>query len=213
MRSDLLVCLPVEALFGLMECSGLNTVSCLEANLALSDDDRSLMVDLWSELSVSNPRQCLLSHQYELRLSTSCTSNKWPVEESVDSPYVDYLPPVAKTAKRASALCDVIITQLSLPRPNASSPAPSRPSSHLPAFAPREDYIKFSFSGNPSTDTKLRMLFAVTRTFQLQRDLAEVKMASVTSRFVYISRQRMDIIDRVKSGEFLSLSLISREAS
>ncbi|XP_050738499.1 uncharacterized protein LOC127009444 [Eriocheir sinensis] len=37
--------------------------------------------------------------------------------------------------------------------------------------------------------------------------MAEVKMAAVTSRFVYISRQRTDIISRVQAGEFLSLPL------
>lgn len=33
-------------------------------------------------------------------------------------------------------------------------------------------------------------------------------MASVTTRIVYISRKRQDIIDRVMSGKFLPLSLI-----
>ena len=59
--------------------------------MALSDDEQSPMVNHRSEISVSNPRQC-------------SPSNKRPVEDSVDSPYVDCLPPVAKTAKCASAL-------------------------------------------------------------------------------------------------------------
>ncbi|XP_064120272.1 uncharacterized protein LOC135224879 [Macrobrachium nipponense] len=43
--------------------------------------------------------------------------------------------------------------------------------------------------------------------FSLDRELAEVKMSAVTSRFVYISRHRLDIINRVKGGEVLSLVL------
>ncbi|KAK3890016.1 hypothetical protein Pcinc_006013 [Petrolisthes cinctipes] len=127
----------------------------------------------------------------------------------VDSDGVDCLPPAAKTAKGASAVHDVP----SLPQRGVSSLyTNSLPSSNLPAFAPRNAYVKLSFSGNPSTDTKLRWLSDVNRAFQLQRELAEVKMAAVTSRFVYISRKRQDIIDRVKAGEFLSLPLIVEDS-
>ena len=76
-----------------------------------------------------------------------------------------------------------------------------------PAFAPREKYVKLLFKGNLSVDFKHRWLSEVTRAFHLDRDLAEVKMSAITSRFVYISRRRSDIIDSVTSGEFLSLSL------
>ena len=37
-------------------------------------------------------------------------------------------------------------------------------------------------------------------------------MAALTSRFVYISRQRPDILERVKAGEFLSLPLILHDS-
>ena len=84
--------------------------------------------------------------------------------------------------------------------------------SHLPAFAPREDYVKLAFSGNPATDVKLRWLSAVTRAFQLQRDRAEVKMAAITSRFVDISRQRTDILERVQRNEFLALQLLPQDS-
>lgn len=70
-------------------------------------------------------------------------------------------------------------------------------------------FVKLSVGGHPSMDTKLRWLSVVKRTFQLQRELAEVMMAGVTSRFVYIYRKREDIIDRVKSGiSCLCLSLL-----
>ena len=111
------------------------------------------------------------------------------MEDSVDSSYVDCLLPVARTAKCVSVQCDVVIAQLSLPRSNASSPAPFQPSSHLPALVPRDECVKLFFNGKLSTDTKLRWLCAVTRTFQLRRGLVEVKMASVTSQFVYISTE------------------------
>ncbi|XP_050714202.1 uncharacterized protein LOC126997248 [Eriocheir sinensis] len=61
--------------------------------------------------------------------------------------------------------------------------------------------------GSPTVDTKIRWLSEVTRTFHLDRNLAEVKMAAVTSRFVYISRRRADIVDTVTRGELLSLFL------
>lgn len=43
--------------------------------------------------------------------------------------------------------------------------------------------------------------------FNLDRELAEVKISAVTSRFVYVSRHRQDIIDKVTSGEVLPLLL------
>lgn len=57
--------------------------------------------------------------------------------------------------------------------------------------------------------TKLRWLSVVKRTFQLLRELAEVKMAAVTSWIVCIAIKRQDIIDRDMSGEFLSVSHFS----
>jgi len=197
-----------------MACSGSDVASSLEADLALSDDDRLPMEEHWPELPEHDPRQSLLTPQHVVRTATSSTSNKRPVEDSTDSPNVDYPPPVTKTARCDETSSGVPVDQPFLPRPAAfSAPAPSRPSSDLPAFAPRDAYVKLSFSGNPSTDTKLRWLSEVTKTFQLQRELAEVKMAAVTSRFVYISRRRADIIDRVKTGEFLSLPLILQDST
>ncbi|MPC62910.1 hypothetical protein E2C01_057000 [Portunus trituberculatus] len=87
-----------------------------------------------------------------------------------------------------------------------------RSSPSLPAFALRDTYVKLSFPGDQSTTFKLRRLSEITKAFNLQRDAAEVKMASVKSRFVYISRQRLDILERVKAGEFLSLPLVPHDS-
>jgi len=84
---------------------------------------------------------------------------------------------------------------------------PSQPAAVPPAFAPRAEYVKLLFKENPTVDTKIRWLSEVTKTFPLNWELAEVKMSDVTFRFVYISRRRTDIIDRVTSDEFLSLFL------
>ncbi|MPC76237.1 hypothetical protein E2C01_070645 [Portunus trituberculatus] len=93
----------------------------------------------------------------------------------------------------------------SLPLPPRRPAVASAPT--LPAFAPRADYVKLAFREHPSVETKLRCLADINRTFQLQRDLAEVKMAAVTSRFVYIARHRQDIVERVTKGGFLTLTL------
>ena len=76
-----------------------------------------------------------------------------------------------------------------------------------PAFAPRKDYVKLLFSENPPVNTKIRWLSDVNKAFRLDKEMAEVKMSAVTSRFVYISRRRPDIIEKAIKGEFLSLKL------
>ncbi|MPC62671.1 hypothetical protein E2C01_056760 [Portunus trituberculatus] len=105
------------------------------------------------------------------------------------------------------------------PRPTLSaSPAtasleqPEPSSSRLPAFAPQLEYVKLMFQDNPRVDIKLRWLAEVNRVFGLDRTLAEVKMSAVTSRFVYISRERPDIIQRVMAGEFLALTLVEQDS-
>ena len=52
----------------------------------------------------------------------------------------------------------------------------------------------------------------VTRTFCIDRELDEVKMSAVTSRFVYISRRRIDIIKGATEGEFLFLKLEAQDS-
>ena len=81
-----------------------------------------------------------------------------------------------------------------------------------PAFAPRDDYVKLLFRDNPSVETKLRWLSEINKNFNLDRNLAEVKMFVVTSRFVYICRKRIDIINSVTRGEFLSLFLDAQDS-
>ncbi|MPC61145.1 hypothetical protein E2C01_055209 [Portunus trituberculatus] len=112
---------------------------------------------------------------------------------------------------RAASLCLGLLC-CSSQAASVSRPAVSSPSSGLPPLAPRDTYVKLLFNGDPSTDTKLQWLSAVTKAFHLQQNLAEIKMAADTSRFVYISRQRSDIIDRVKGGEFLGVSLTPQDS-
>jgi len=114
--------------------------------------------------------------------------------------------PAAKTFKRGEALADHSAPDNPLPRPSSQT-MPSMTKPAFPAFAPRDKYVKLVFQENPSNDVKIRWLSEVTKAFCLDRELAEVKMSAVTSRFVYISRQHEDIIDKVTKGEFLSIFL------
>ena len=99
--------------------------------------------------------------------------------------------PAAKTSKREEVPAAQPTTDIFLPRPLASTTPPST----VPAFAPRDEYVKLAFQENPPNSVKLRWLSDVTVAFRLDRELAEVKMSAVTSRFVYISRHRKDIIE------------------
>ena len=178
-----------------MECICLDDIAMVEKDLALSDEDDdppATPVDHWPELPPPGQRP------------STCVTKR-PAEDSFDSTPSDRMLPVAKTPKSAPAAVSIV--------PPVTSPStPYRPSLQLPAFAPREFYVKLAFSGNPSTDVKLRWLSAVNKAFQLQRDRAEVKMAAITSRFVYISRQRTDILERVQGGEFLALQLLPQDS-
>ncbi|XP_050709611.1 uncharacterized protein LOC126994325 [Eriocheir sinensis] len=180
-----------------MEPSGPVSLADLEADLALSDED-AMDRDDWPP-----PR---LASQVPL-------SGKRPISHDTDS-NSEPSSPAAKASKQrgSSDSQDAISAQNSSPPPpqplmDSSRDAPLLSASHLPAFAPRVDYVKLLFKDNPTVDLKLRWLSEVTRNFQLDRDQAEVKMAAITSRFVYVSRRRTDVIDSVTSGEFLSLTL------
>ncbi|MPC59881.1 hypothetical protein E2C01_053910 [Portunus trituberculatus] len=70
---------------------------------------------------------------------------------------------------------------------------PLQTSSSFPTFAPWGSYMKLMLEGNPSVDVKLRWLAEVIRALKLERTLAEIKMAVVTSHFVYIARNRPNI--------------------
>lgn len=99
----------------------------------------------------------------------------------------------------------------SLPRPAIQRMASlSKPVS--PAFAPHAEYVKLIFRENSGVNVKLRWLSEAVKMFNLDRKLAEVKMSAVTSRFVYISKSRQDIVDGVIDGEVLSLKLDVQES-
>ena len=189
-----------------MEFSGPERCSSLEDDLALSEDEYSPVTDHWPELPerASLPS---LAPPLGKRPFTSSSSTKRPAEDPATE---DCLPPAAKTAKGAPAVCGESAS--ALPPRGVSPSVLSRPSPALPPFAPRDEYVKFSFDGNPSPEVKLRWLSAVSKAFHLSRDAAEVKMAALTSRFVYVSRRRSDILERVRSGEFLSLPLVPHDS-
>lgn len=186
-----------------MASSGSAAGSCLEDDLAMSDAEDSDAANHWPEL----PHHPSLVQQHGAHQSPSSSGGKRLASEAGDD-----LSPAAKTIKVAPA-----VGSEPPPRPstavNGAPPAASlRPVPTLPAFAPRDSYVKLAFGGNPSPEIKLRWLSAVTKAFQLQRDAAEVKMAALTSRFVYVSRQRPDILERITSGEFLSLPLTPQDS-
>ena len=106
--------------------------------------------------------------------------------------------PAAKSAKQEEA--SVPHNGASAKRQPRLSPSlprnPTLTTQPTPAFAPRDEYVKRLFRDNPSVEIKLRWLSEINNNFSLDRNLAEVKKAAVTSRFVYIYRKRMDIINR-----------------
>ena len=188
--------------------------SCPDVDLTLFDKNATAVMSDWPELPVDQPAASSSACQHERQPPTSSStpsSTKRPAEDSDDST-AEYpaLPPI-KTAKCTSNSRVGPVPRSSQPVAGVSAPGPSRFPPRLPAFAPKVDYARLAFSGTPSTETKLRWLSCVNKAFQLQRELAEVKMASVTSRFVYISRHRVDILERVQTGEFLSLPLVPQD--
>lgn len=82
----------------------------------------------------------------------------------------------------------------------------------LPAFAPRDEYVKLMFEANLSVAIKLRWLAEVNRAYQLVSSRAEVKMSAVTSRYVYVSRKRLDIVKSAEQGDFLAISLVRQDS-
>lgn len=55
------------------------------------------------------------------------------------------------------------------------------PAPPTPAFAPRTEYIKLACRDNSGVEVKLHWLSELTKIFNLDRELAEVKMSAVTS--------------------------------
>lgn len=172
--------------------------------MAMSDED-DLLQEHWPLLTSPERHDAQVTEARTPSPTPRASSAaKRPINHASDSS-AESSSPAAKTIKRKESSgseqrvpaqpTDAVRNSLSL---NALPP---------PAFAPRSDYVKLLFKDNPSVDIKLRWLSEVTRTFHLDRDLAEVKMAAITSRFVYISRSRSDIVDSVTKGEIVSLFL------
>lgn len=170
-----------------MEASGPVTLADIDADLELSDEEEKILGEDWR------------------RMPSSAAKRPADNDDANDTSL-----PATKTSK-------LHVPSASSPHPPAPGCSNSRPSTLThsppldvpppPAFAPRSEYVKLMFLGDPPVSVKLRWLEEVSRTFRLVRERAEVKMAAVTSRFVFISRRRLDIVDSVCKGEFLSLSL------
>lgn len=191
-----------------MDYSGPATYAQVEADLALSDeeditDEHWPPLELHSQLPGSTPWQPQVNTPHHATQASTSTTSKRPMSQ--DSDEGESSSPATKTTKRTETR----------PPPD---PAPFPYSPHLSktphnavhnptAFAPRAEYVKLVFRDNPTVEIKIRWLTEVTRTYHLEREMAEVKMSAATSRFVYISRRRSDIIDAVKNGEVLSLTL------
>ena len=201
-----------------MDYSGPVPPSHLEEDLALSDDNEWPLPSA-SHNGHSGPppvtdKGATTSGHITLNPATVTSSNKRVLNSSSDSNDAS-LSHATKTAKQgegagvhdgASVLPAVPPTEPLLP------PGTSVPAQASPAFAPRDEYVKLLFRDNPSVEIKLRWLSEVNKYYHLDRILAEVKMSAVTSRFVYISRKRVDIIDNVMKGTFLSLFLDAQDS-
>ncbi len=187
-----------------MDYSGPASLANVEADLALSDDGDQQMKH-WPPLEPHSHHELAADAVSPHPPPLGSTSAKRRMEHGSDTSSASPSP-AAKTSKRDEAPTQHRTSGYTLPR-SLPQTAPSLPPSAAPAFAPRNEYVKLAFKENASCDLKLRWLSDVTQTFRLDRELAEVKMSAVTSRFVYISRRRKDIIDRVTGGEFMSLHL------
>ena len=209
-----------------MEYSGPgSSIADIEADLALSEDE-DIADKHWPPMALRPPSSAPTPWQPHVDVPPTtqpCISTKRPMDQASDSSEASS--PAPKTSRRSDTAH--LPSPASPPLnhgPDNSSHVPVSPSPNHgpdnssqvafvpPAFAPRTDYIKFLFRDNPSVDLKLRWLSDVTKAFHLDRELAEVKMAAVTSRFVYISRRRKDIIESATKGEFLSLKLDAQDS-
>lgn len=143
------------------------------------------------------------------RQSTNAPKKRTKTSDSDDSSSTSPSHAI-KLTRRDVASAQHLLSDDSLPRPLSQGlpqGLPSLPPSGVPAFAPRADYVKLAFRETPSNELKLRWLNDVTKAYRLDRELAEVKMSAITSRFVYVSRRRHDIIQGIMGGGFLSLHL------
>lgn len=183
-----------------MEYTGPASLAELRMDLALSEEEDETE-EHWPPLPSSPTTEGASTSAGSRPAYPATSSAKRSMDDTSDSGS-ETRTPVAKTLKHAQARSSSENLSTLPVRGTAGAPLAAPP-----AFAPRTDYIKLAFTEHPSVETKLRWLAEVTKAFQLDRELAEVKMAAVTSRFVYIARRRQDIVERVTAGEFLSLVL------
>lgn len=203
-----------------MAYSGPGTMDILEADLALSEGEDTRTLGSEDDRTRQSPPSVvptLLPPPLASVNNPQPVSFKRAIEDANTSE--EDLSPVTKTTRvgTSSPLSSRMHGEFPplLPPGSPSRPSPStsllrtpQPSPlQLPAFAPREDYFKLRFLDNPGVNVKIRWLSEVNKVFCLERTLAEVKMSAATSTFVYISRKRHDIVQRVVTGEFLALKL------
>ena len=203
-----------------MDYSGPATRSLVEEDLALSDDEEWPLMppgDHQASPAATVEAVATLLDTEASNTGNNPSSAKRLLNSSSDSN--DALSqPAAKTAKQGDTSVSHDKDSTNSPAASPSSvpcnpPLTSQPLPAFPAFAPRDEYVKLFFRDNPSVETKLRWLSEVNTNFSLDRNLAEVKMSAVTSRFVYVSRKRVDVIDSITKGEFLSLFLDAQDSS
>ena len=191
-----------------MEYSGPAAITDAEVDLAPSHDDS--FKKNWPLFEPHNNRELAADPVSLHPRPLAPASHKRPMEHGSDTSSTPSSP-VAKISERGEAPAQHSLSDYPLPR-SLPQTAPSLPPPAAPAFAPRDDYIKLVFKENLSCDVKLRWLNEVTKALCLDRELAEMKMPAITSRFVYILRRRNDIIERVMDGEFLSMHLGNQDS-
>ncbi|KAK8373815.1 hypothetical protein O3P69_014968 [Scylla paramamosain] len=149
-----------------MEYSGPASISAVEADLALSDDE-DITDQHWPPVDLN--KQCSGSTPWQPQVDVSpsatqpSTSTKRPMDQTSNTS--DSLSPAPKSSRHIEP-----------PHPTAPLSPPSSHDPHNssraglvpPAFAPRADYVKLIFCGSPSVDTKLRWLSDV-KAFHLDR--------------------------------------------
>lgn len=192
-----------------MDYSGPQAIAIVEADLAMSDDED--LINIWPPLTTYNHH----AQGNSPASGNSAPQPFTPAKRTLNEVSNNSSPPPSPAAKssKKNPMTEPQAYDIT-PSPTPTPPISSYTSpSQAPAFAPREKYVKLTFPDNSSCDVKLRWLSNVAKSFRLDRELAEVKMSAITSRFVYVSRQRQDIIKSITSGEILSLRLVIQDST
>lgn len=150
-----------------MEYSGPASISAVEADLALSDDE-DITDQHWPPMDLNT--QCFGPTPWQPQVDVPpsatqpSTSTKRPMDQTSNTS--DSSSPAPKSSRHIEP-----------PHPTAPISSPSSYDPHNssraglvpPAFAPRTDYVKLIFCASPAVDTKLRWLSDVTKAFHLDR--------------------------------------------